>query len=136
MPTKETTETDERPVQGIDVTLCELQNGGFMIEASQEFTRLIQAVRQTGKKGSITLTLNLKKVSRGDTPALEVQGDIKVKVPTAERSAALYFATDENLLVHNDPRQAKLLFEEAKPVLVEHKRPEPIDRQGAAANDR
>lgn len=69
----------------------------------------------TGKAGSITITLKLRKATAG---ALAVTGSVTVKKPAEPAIESLLFATPEGNLLTEDPRQVKL---ELKPVAVEAK---------------
>lgn len=88
-----------------DHTLREIRFGECLDELTKEIGTLVAAVNNTGKAGSITLTIKLKPVGGG---AIEVSDDIKAKIPLLPKGSSVFFATPENNLVRNDPRQPQL----------------------------
>ena len=88
-----------------DHTLRELRFGECLDELSAEMSKLVAAVGNTGKAGSVTLTIKLKPAGGG---SVEVADDIKSKIPTLPKGSSIFFATPENNLVRNDPRQPDL----------------------------
>lgn len=102
-------------IRPITDTLRHLEAGCLIDEASEKLSELVLAVDSTGKAGSITITLKLRKATAG---ALAVTGNVTVKKPAEPAIESLLFATPEGNLLTEDPRQAKL---ELKPVAVEAK---------------
>lgn len=74
-------------------------------ELTHELRTLIEAVQETGKPGTITLTL---KVSRKGERQVNVIEDVKVKTPTHDRSETIYFVDNHLNLQRSDPRQGVL----------------------------
>ena len=60
---------------------------------------------RTGRAGALTLTLALKPGKGGQ---IEVFDEIKLKMPKEEKGSSLMFATPENNLQREDPRQLSL----------------------------
>ncbi len=85
--------------------LEEYKKGETDGELTHELRMLIEAVQETGKPGTITLTL---KVSRKGDRQVNVIEDVKVKTPTHDRSETIYFVDQHANLVRNDPRQGVL----------------------------
>jgi hypothetical protein len=77
-------------------------------EMSEALAQVVAAVRGTGKAGSITLTLKVAPASKGATDVLMVESQVKTKLPEADRGMTIFYATDDNLLVRNDPKQQTL----------------------------
>lgn len=100
-------------VRPITDTLRHLEGGTFIDEASDKLSELVKAVEATGKPGSITMTIKVRRATAG---ALAVIGDVKAKVPAEPKTEALLFATPEGNLMAQDPRQNNL---DLKPVAVE-----------------
>ena len=71
-------------------------------------------VKDTGKKGTITLTVTVEPMPKSDGSALIVTDEIKLKLPEFAREASLFFADDDNNLRRDDPRQ--LTFESLREV--------------------
>lgn len=85
--------------------LRDMRFGETLDELTAEFNQLVAAVDNTGKAGSITLTIKLKPSTAG---AIEVTDDIKAKVPQLSKGSSLFFPTVEGNLVRNDPRQSEI----------------------------
>lgn len=83
-----------------------IRGGTVLNEANRDLIALIQSVRATGKKGSITLTLTVAPDSdKSDENLLELVPDYKVKAPIPPRGKGLYYATQDGGLTKEDPRQ-------------------------------
>lgn len=85
--------------------LHEVRFGETVNELTEKMAELVSAVANTQKSGSISLTIKLKPAGGG---AIEITDEIKAKIPTLPRGTSLFFATPENNLQRNDPRQAEL----------------------------
>lgn len=86
-------------------TLNALRFGTLSEELTKKLHELTQSCTETGRAGSITLTLALKPGKGGQ---VEVFDDVKVKLPKEERGSSIMFATVEGNLQREDPRQKKL----------------------------
>lgn len=102
-------------VRSITDTLRHLEAGCLIDDASEKLAELVKAVDATGKTGTLTLTLKLRKATAG---ALAVTGNVSVKKPAEPAIESLLFATPEGNLLTEDPRQTKL---DLKPIAVETK---------------
>ncbi|MCG8991790.1 hypothetical protein LH427_01955 [Laribacter hongkongensis] len=94
----------QRPITD---TLKDLGHGSFIDEASDALNKLVAAVSDTGRGGKLTLTLSVKKATRG-SGAMIVQDEIKLSLPKQEARETMLFATPENNLTTEDPRQQRL----------------------------
>lgn len=77
------------------------------VEMSTELNKLTGAVRDTGKQGSLTLTITLKPVD-GSTEVIAVHDVIKVKKPEHTRLGSLAFPDRDNNLKRTDPNSMPL----------------------------
>lgn len=96
-----------------------LDYGAISEEATHELNEIVHACTETGKTGEITLTIKIKPV--GKAGQVELDSDVKVKKPKPVRGKTLMFATPDNNLQREDPRQRTLdgvrtVAEEARPV--------------------
>lgn len=96
-------------VRPFAAVLQELNRGRTARELSEELAQLVSAVQETGKAGTLTLTLSLKPSKM--TGALELTDKVSVKVPAFDRSASLFFAAADGSLTRDDPSQLKIQFE-------------------------
>lgn len=85
--------------------LEEYKKGETDGELTHELRTLIEAVQETGKPGTLTLTL---KVSRKGERQVNIIEDVKVKTPVHSRSETIYFVDQHLNLTRNDPRQGVL----------------------------
>ena len=86
-------------------TLATIRYGELANDLSEQLNQLVTACVDTGKKGTLTLTLTLRPGKAGQ---LEIVDDVKAKFPPAERGTTLMFATPEGNLQREDPRQMSL----------------------------
>jgi hypothetical protein len=84
----------------------EQRGGGLHGELSHELANLVNAVQETQKPG--TLTLTLKVAPNKDGVTVTVSDKIKAAVPEADRGAAIFFVQGDGNLVRRDPRQTEL----------------------------
>lgn len=90
-------------------TLLQNHRGGWAVdEASEKLQQLVEGVRQTGKGGTLTLKLKISPASRGAANALVVTDDIDVKIPVLDNDSSIFFATNDNQLVRDNPNQQQL----------------------------
>lgn len=89
----------------ITETLHHLGAGCLMDDAAEALSQLVLAVDQTGKPGSMTIKINVRKATGA---ALAVAGDLTIKKPAEPKIETLMFPTPEGNLLIEDPRQQKL----------------------------
>jgi hypothetical protein len=89
-------------------TILQLNNGATVSELGDALEKVVAAVRATGKSGSITLSIRVAPASKGATNVLMVESQVKTKLPEPERGMTIFYATEDNQLVRNDPRQQML----------------------------
>src|SRR3990167_5397428 len=85
----------------------DLSGGAPAIAASQALAELVQAVRDTGRSGSLLVEIKLKPVTANDGTQLIVEDVIKVKKPMPQRGNTVLFTTGDNALSRKDPRDRK-----------------------------
>lgn len=111
--------TPEAKRQGFAEFLNALDYGAIADEATHELNELVHACTETGKAGEITLVIKIKPV--GANGQVELASDVRTKKPKAARGKSLMFATPDNNLQREDPRQrsldgVKTVDEEKRPV--------------------
>lgn len=91
--------------------LTEMRQGGVLIEASEGLDEIIKAVRKTGKKGKLTLTLTVMPADRGrvEVERIAITDSIKVDAPKPDKSTSFFFVNENNQLTKNDERQLNML---------------------------
>jgi hypothetical protein len=83
-----------------------------VIELSDELRKLVGKVRDTGKKGTLTLTVTISPVDDGDV--LAVNDEIKVRAPEHARKGSLAWADSDGNLTNRDPNTMPLFDEDLR----------------------
>lgn len=84
---------------------------GTIAEATEILHRLMKAVRDTGKKGTLTLKFEIAP-DKNDELALTINCTPSSSIPTPERKKALVYHDEANkAFSKTDPRQLELLAE-------------------------
>lgn len=91
-------------VKPITQTLALLDGGAFLDSASEHLAELVKGIDETGKAGTLTITLSLKKAGG----AIQIEATVKAKVPEAKPDSTLLWPTTEGNLVLDNPAQRKL----------------------------
>lgn len=86
-------------------TLSQLHAGLLADDANEQLQELVKACDTTGKPGTMTITISVRKATAG---ALAVKGKVTAKLPKEPDIEALLFPTPEGNLLTEDPRQRKL----------------------------
>lgn len=86
-------------------TLRHLSGGVFIDEVSDALAEVVKAVDATGKAGSVTIKIDLRRATAG---AMAARGTFSVKRPAEPAVEALLFPTPEGNLLTEDPSQKKL----------------------------
>ncbi len=89
-------------------TILQINNGAAVAELSDALSKVVAAVRATGKSGSITLTVKVAPAAKNSTDVLMVESQVKARMPEPERGMTIFYATEDNRLVRNDPQQQRL----------------------------
>lgn len=94
--------------------LRDLGRGSIADEASTHLQDLVQAVITYGKKGSLTLKLEVTPL-KGDDEAVVVAAKTTLKPPEGEPISAVFFSDGDGNLQRDDPRQPHLPLRDLKP---------------------
>jgi hypothetical protein len=86
-------------------TLQSVRKGGLVFDLAAKTEELIKAIRETGRGGRLTMTLDIKPMKQGDGNVLMIDDDVKIKAPSLSREATIMFSTRDGLLQRKDPRQ-------------------------------
>lgn len=101
-------------IQPLGVWLQQQRKGALDVEAGADLAKLVEAVRLTGKAGSLTIVV---KIQPGKAGSLEVVDDVRLKLPEPEREAALWFADKHGRLTRHDPDQLRFQHPDTKEAL-------------------
>lgn len=82
--------------------------GGFALhKAGERLNEVIKAVVETGKKGSVTLTISVTQ-DKNDANVVELAPEVKAKIPEKGFTPGVFFASEDGELSKEDPRQAEM----------------------------
>jgi hypothetical protein len=84
--------------------MLEHNRGAQHHRASEALQELVSAVQDTGKKGSLTITVGVEQM-KGNADALFTTIDVKTKLPVNPPKAAIFYADDDGRLSRTDPGQ-------------------------------
>jgi len=101
--------------------LREMSRGRSHDELSVALRRLVEAVEDTGKKGTLTYTITVTRMKDGLT--LNVGDAISLKLPEHDRPVSIFWADREHNLTRSDPQQPELWGSHVMPAPV----PEGVD---------
>jgi len=90
--------------------LREYRNGRAADLASRKLAELVQAVDETGKGGSLTITIKVKPENGGGSQKT-LACEVKAKMPEAALAEAIFFSDDEGALHRSDPTQREMFTE-------------------------
>ncbi len=89
------------------VTLQDQRKGALQHELTDKLRQVIDAVRSTGKTGSLVLTLKVVPASGGEVGTVFLEDTVKTKLPEPKRQSSLFFVTDDNLLSRQNPNRSE-----------------------------
>lgn len=87
--------------------LQDIRAGQVSEEAAAAMQKLVSAVQEHGKKGTLTLQITVEPM-KGNETALAVAGRVTLKAPEPAPKAAIFFADTSGNLLRDDPRQAAI----------------------------
>ena len=74
-------------------------------ELGEKLTELIDAIQASGKKGSLTLKLDIAPMEKTSVESVKVATEIKLTKPLQDRRPTIFFIDDDLHLTRRDPRQ-------------------------------
>ncbi|SKM82331.1 Uncharacterised protein [Mycobacteroides abscessus subsp. massiliense] len=98
-----TPDEDPKFVRPFADFLRELNKGRVHEELTQGLHDVVEAVKATGKSG--TLTLKLKVAEQKNTVMLTIEDDVVVNPPKASRQTSLWFVDKDGNVSRSDPSQ-------------------------------
>jgi hypothetical protein len=87
--------------------LRDIRKGRPVEEATMALADVVRAVDETGKDGSVTITLKIKAAKHGG-PEKTLVCEVKAKKPIAEIAPAVFFSDADGDLHRVDPRQEEM----------------------------
>lgn len=99
--------------------LRDIRKGRPVEEATMALADVVRAVDETGKEGSVTITLKIKPAKHGG-PEKTLIAEVKSKKPIADIAPAVFFSDQDGDLHRVDPNQNEMQLDEVrtdKPVM-------------------
>lgn len=88
-----------------------LSKGCLDAELTEELAKVIKAVRESGKAGSITLNLKVSMLNTRDENAVKLTPVVTAKCPKMAPYESVMFSTADGDLLRDDPQQPSLNLE-------------------------
>lgn len=88
--------------------LAYLNKGTLDSELTDGITALVKAVRETGKKGTLTLTITCTMLNTRDENAMRLTPSVKTTLPELDRAETIMFSTFDGDLLRDDPQQVQM----------------------------
>lgn len=86
------------------------------VELAEGLTTLIEAVKTTGKAGSLTVKFDVKLVDAGAT-AVIINDKIAIKMPEKNREGSIAYIGQDNKLQRTDPSAMPLFDDDIRDVV-------------------
>lgn len=103
------TETGEIISDDFATVLLNMSDGESHKELSDRLRELVQAVRSTGKKGTLTYVIEVAPAGKNLAQSTVILGDkITSKIPEFARQSSMFFADDTGALMRDNPNQLSL----------------------------
>jgi len=104
---------DSSKVADVISTLVVLNRGRFILECGSELQQLADAIVDTGKEGSLTIKLKVAPSGRknGRINQFEIRPDVSIQKPKHDQGISLFFVSEDNKLMRDDPDQMEMGFE-------------------------
>lgn len=98
---------DEIVVRPFADYIREQSKGATHEELSEKLHELVNAVVETGKKGTLTLQITVDHVKKAEAHVLQVTDKVVHRPPEADRQVSVFFSDGGNLS-RNNPEQPTL----------------------------
>jgi hypothetical protein len=99
------------PSNGFNTFLADVRHGQVLDELKTALNNVVSGVKATGKKGRMTLEIEIAPASKGekgDNIPTYITARVSEKVPKPDVRPAIYFTTADNRLQRNNPAQKEL----------------------------
>jgi hypothetical protein len=81
------------------------------VDIGEEVSELARAVRDTGKKGTLTVTFTISPAGRNTGGQIKIEDKVVTKLPKADVADTLMYVDSDGRLARRDPRQPNLPLE-------------------------
>ncbi|EKU4729592.1 hypothetical protein HV265_17190 [Citrobacter sp. RHBSTW-00678] len=88
--------------------LAYINKGTLDAELTETLAEVIKAVRETGKKGAVALTLNCAMLNTRDENTMKITPKVSCIIPELDRADTIMFSTADGDLLRDDPAQVQM----------------------------
>jgi hypothetical protein len=105
-------------MKSFTVFLADLNDGHTLAGLTGDLGELLQAVKETGRSGSLTLKVKVAPATKSghEVDRITIVADRKLELPKPELPSDFFFLTDEAEPTRQHPRQHALDLRDAKSV--------------------
>jgi hypothetical protein len=100
--------TGEIQIRPFADILRDIGRGLVHEEASNALVELVASVQEHARKGTLTLTITVEPIKKGDASALVTSAQIKVTPPKGDPVSSVFFTDRHGNLTREDPNQMHL----------------------------
>lgn len=104
-----------RPITDV---LREVRGGRAVALASRLLSEVVTAVDETGKTGSVTITIKVKP-EKGGGSQKTIGVEVKVKRPEHDVPESIFFSDADGDLHRTDPQQSEMFSDATRPASVQ-----------------
>jgi hypothetical protein len=97
----------KREVPQLAHVLAQINHGALADEAAALLADLVQQVSHIGRKGTLSLTIEVKPFT-GSNDTVQLSGKVSVTPPSRDPHAGVFFYTEDGALSRNDPSRNTL----------------------------
>lgn len=99
-------------------TIMECRNGEVAVDLNRKFNEVLEAVREVGGSGELSMKFKIKPVKSKGGKVLEIsiEHETKMKRPEMPVGPATFFVTDDGDLVRDNPAQAEMFADLKKEI--------------------
>lgn len=98
-----TQQPEPTPIRPFADFISETNRGTTHAKLTAAMHDLVTAVREHGKSGTLTLTIKVAPLAKGDDSQFTVTEDLSLKAPRPEPRPSIYFADRAGNLTTSDP---------------------------------
>lgn len=90
--------------------LLEMRNGAVAADCSTKFTELVESVLETGKSGSLTLSIKVRpnRTTGMQVTEVELTHTCRAARPELDHGRSIFFVTKSRRLTRTDPNQMEM----------------------------
>ncbi len=89
-------------------TITDMRDGSLLQDLDESLLNVLAHVRNSGRKGEVTLKLTIRPASKGSVATLLLDAQIRETLPKLEFPTSVFYANDTGGLSRRDERQPEM----------------------------